>query len=155
MASKGDRSKRINCEIELGKIYLVLTLTKLAGFFFSPEATFHDSQIVLVYRPLMHRRRRLYLPKLKFSHTYLSTLGCVILNILYNIPSWIQQTRQDIPPGSAIASFAFHNIFPATVFVSWRQRMSFSIVSVELMAGNWNLKEIEWKDFLCVIGKIK
>ena len=33
--------------------------------------------------------------------------------------------------------------------------MSSSMVPVKLMAGRWDLKEIEWKDFSRIVGKVK
>lgn len=62
------------------------------------EVTLQDSQVVLVHRPLCCKDRRLYLPKLKYTHTYLFTPGYVIFNISYNKPFWTWQARQDSPP---------------------------------------------------------
>ena len=47
------------------------------------------------------------------------------------------------------------SVFSSKFSVSWRQRMSHSIVPVKLMARSWDLKEIEWRDFFRVVGKSK
>lgn len=102
----------------------------------------------------MQRHRGLNVPKHKYPPTCLFTFGYMISQIK---PSWLTQARLRYSSVRSHSTLCFlimiYQMF--ILSLSWRQRMSCSIVSVKLMAGSWDLKEIEWRDFLRIMGKTK